>query len=45
MIDLGYLRNFMNHICLYKIIIQEIHVLIFLQLDWMLKRTLLFFKV
>ena len=45
MIDLGYLRNFKNHICLYTIIIQEIHVLIFLQLDWMLKGTLLFLKV
>ena len=32
----------MNHIYLYKIIIQEIHVLIFLQLDWMLIGTLLF---
>ena len=43
--DPRYLRNFMNHIYLYKIIIQEINVLIFLQLDWMLKGTLLFFKV
>ena len=34
----------MNHTCLYKIIIQQIHVLIFLQLDWMLKGALLFLK-
>ena len=35
--------NIMNNIYIYKIIVQEIHVLIFLQLDWMLKGTLLFF--
>ena len=35
----------MNHIYFYKITIQDIHVLIFLQLDWMLKGTLIFFKV
>ena len=45
MIDLSYLKNFGNYIYLYKVIIQQIHVLIFLQLDWMLKKTLLFFKV
>ena len=28
MMDLGYLRNFMNHICLYKIIIQKTHCFI-----------------
>ena len=33
MMDLSYLKNFINHIYLCKITIQEIHVLIFLQLD------------
>ena len=42
---LSHLNNFMNRICLYKIIIQEIHILIFLHLDWMLRGTLLFLKV
>ena len=32
-----------SSICLYKMTMQEIHVLIFLQLDLMLKGTLLFF--
>ena len=34
----------MNHIYRYKISIHEIHVFMFLQLDWMLKGTLQFFQ-
>ena len=45
MIDESYLKIFTNNIYLCKITIQEILVLIFLQLDWMLKIALFFCDV
>ena len=45
MIVPSYLKNLINRIYLYKITREEIHVLVILQLDWMLKGTLLCFKV
>ena len=43
MIGLSYLNNLMTHVYFIKFP-QEIHTLIFLQLDWMLKETLIFFS-
>ena len=42
MMDLSYLKNIMNYIYDCKMTIQEIHVLIFLQLDLLLKGTSIF---